>query len=294
MLNVKSLSSIFNIQRIASKPLELIYLSILFFISFAVPIYIAYEASGYFTDPQDQETKKNVDPVFPDSIPISTQGSHIRLKHDPLLNPTKGKDFAFLIWFKVRQLPSDQDRMVLISKQDFSNSLQPGYSLSLTRYGNSIRPLVYWKDMEGKGGWYRFSDIELAAKAWYMFFLTFREGSLLGLHIAKAIPGKKPERLLLGGFQFSTPVLPDTETDLIIGSPRNGSFRGKLGPIGIFSGIYLKKHFQEIFRDFSREPLTLPSNIKEDQVVFWSPHGDTDLGPHAHKILRVDSERHSS
>lgn len=267
------------------------YLIFLFAVSFSVPLYVAYEAAVYLKEPATVQAQKNIDPIFPDSIPITNQGSHIRLKHQPLLNPIEGKDFLISFWVKIRQMPSSDERMVLFSKQDFTNSLQPGYSLSIARYGNSLRPLVYWRDLSGKGGWYRFADLELHTKTWYMFALSFRDGTRLGLHVAEAEPGKKPKRELLGGFQLSVPVLPDATSDLILGSPRNGTLRGKLGPIGIFSGVYLKKHFEDIFRDLSRNPLALPSAIKEKDIVFWSIDGENDLSPLKHEVLRAGNEK---
>ena len=141
-------------ERLISRSL----LVLLFILSFLLPLYFGLRVTGLLTD-STHSPAAELDPVFPDAVPVHDQGAFIRISGSRELLPKHGEDFLMTAWIKLRKLPSKGERMILFAKADNKAPFYPGYSLSLVREGQEIHPIVYWRDAGGVGGWYLFSEI---------------------------------------------------------------------------------------------------------------------------------------
>lgn len=260
-----------------------IFLPLLFLVSFLLPLVFGFRALFPFSvDTENSGTE--VDPVFPESVNVQSQGAYLSVSHSPELNPTSGSDLLLTAWFKLRRLPSSGERMVLLSKAENRPPFNPGYSLSLVRRGASLRPVIYWRDGSGRGGWYRFGEIKPAVRTWCMFSLSFRQEDLLGLHYTVLGADRKPSTELLGGYRLPASVIASSSADLVVGALPAGTFRGKIGPVGIFSGMRLTDEFKQAMKRITRSPLSTPSLFSDAEVKLWIKDGKSDSSMYGHKV----------
>lgn len=257
----------------------------LFISAFLIPlvaggVLISFRGSG--------SGKEDVE-IFPDNIPAQAGGAYLRIGDSEFLKPLSGEDFLVSIWFNFRRIPAASETMMLYSKTDEAR-LPSGYSLSLERVGSAIRPVVFWKDQEGKGGTYRFEDMRLPLRVWINFVLTYSEDNKLGLNAIFVRPGEKPIRLLLGGYKLSVPVYPVNRSDLIVGSLNRGTFRGAIGPMLIARGrsdsVGLGRNLRTILKSLGKNTSAVPPSLGKDSIMFWSPDGKADKSGHNHSVIK--------
>lgn len=259
-------------------------LTLLFAASFSIPLFIG--AHFFSAHPKSQQQSDESDPIFPNRLQLHGQSAFISVASDSILNPQPDSEYLISTWFKLGQLPSDEEEVTLFSKIDQSNRLKPGYMLSLVKRGGSIRPVLYWKNEEGKGGTYEFSTFRLLPRVWNSFVLTFKEGSLLGLHRIEQEEGKKPVRELLGGFRLTTSVIPTTTAPLIIGSEAGKQFKGSVGPLAIVSGPHVLNDFNDTLKAMSRDPQRISDLFNSKDVVFFTTDGTTDISEYHRTITK--------
>lgn len=268
-------------------------LAALFTLSFILPLAFGLRMiSGWF--PSEAAQVEESDPVFPENITVQSQGAFLRISESPVLSPQPDKDYILAAWFNLKRVPQAGEDMSLISKVDHSHPFKPGFSLALSRHGSLVRPVIYWKDSQGKGGWYNFSEVRIVPRTWFSFVISVYGADRIGLHMVTIEEGQKPKRDLLGGFQLSVPVYPVTKEPLYVGSLQSGSFRGKIGPISVFSGKNLHKDFKDILKEISRDPLSIPSDIKPTEVMLWCPDGRNDRSSYNHPITRSKAAERGS
>lgn len=97
-----------------------------------------------------------------------------------------GDKYAFVVSAKVRfsQLPEVGKRERLFFKYAVNQKPYSGWALALRRWPGSVRPEVYWRDSQGKGGWYTFGDVNLNEGQWYSFTFVVEEGVALSMYIS--------------------------------------------------------------------------------------------------------------
>lgn len=271
-----------------SRPLFALFLSGLFLVSFLAPIYFAMRLGNYLWREDGVESASK--DLFPQAIAIQHQGTFLKVSHSSHLNPTQGEDFLLSAWFKLSRPLQDGERMVLVSKYDMETPTRAGYSLGLSRIGEDIRPIVYWRDAEGRGGWYTFAEMKLTQRNWFMLALSFRKNSLLGVHGA---PAGEPLQLL-GGYDMGEPTVPDSNSDLVLGAMNYSKFKGQLGPISIVSRANLSKGLEESLQSLLDSPQAIPEQLRPDGLKFWSLDGRNDAGPYSHTIELVQKARQHS
>ena len=93
-----------------------------------------------------------------------------------------------------------------------------------------------------------------------------------------------------GGYELDMPWKSLKGRSLKVGAIKSSTFRGSLGPIGIFSKKDLKRDIMSVLSDFMRDPTTLSGRFNDENILLWSPDGTTDLSPLSHEMLLVDSE----
>lgn len=291
-----------------NQKLYILSLVVLFLISFAIPLFFAFTLGGLLnnfgpgsdSNSAQQSTQENEpqekDSVFPDAIGISSPNTFITVKSSPSLEPQEGKDFLIAVWVKLKKLPLVGESFVVFSKYDEKSSARKGYSFSLTKEQESLRPSLYWKD-NSNGTWFTFSEVNLEPKHWTLFVITFRDDKYLGLHVA-TLPDAQAENSqaaikLLGGHELSNKILPQNKADLLIGSFNGGKFRGKIGPLGIFSSKSLTENLNNILTSLIESPREVPEQFEESDVGLWIPDDRSDQSANQNVITLPKAKRNA-
>jgi hypothetical protein len=281
---------IYNNQR-----LYIVSLIILFIGAFALPLVFAFLVGGYLSgnlpdsiaifnsdnkpaDSQDKETQEK-DVLFPDALVVAGPNVFLDVKHSPALEPQPGKDFLISVWVKLKKLPETGESFVIFSKFDEKSAARKGYSFSLTMEQDKLRPGIYWRD-ENNGTWFTFSEVGIKPKTWNLFVISFRDEKYLGLHTAQFVDGKgatdEAGVKLLGGYELTNKIFPQNKMDFQAGSFGSGKFRGKIGPVGIFSSQSITKELDPILASFVENPTEVPDFFNTEDVALWLPHGKSD------------------
>ncbi len=157
------------------------------------------------------------------------------------------------------------EKQVLISKVDRSHRAKPGFELALLPEGARVRPQLYWKNTQGKGSWFDFSDVELKTKTNYLFIISFKGGQYLGLHLLDRA-AKSVE--LLGGYDLGEYVVPHTSAPLRVGRTKD------IGTFGIFSELFVSQQPSKTEADAGLRELSRGSDINavinSDEILTWS------------------------
>jgi hypothetical protein len=256
-------------------PGSIVVLIGLFVISFTAPIFFALKLGGYLMQSESGASEEKE--LFKNPVHIAGSGNYLKIQNSSPLAPVAGEDFLLTFWFRLQRMPAQDEKMVVLTTYDADQPNRPGYMLSLNRDGDKVRPVLYWQDKKGAGNWYTFTEVPLPTRNWVMAALSFRNDSLLGLHMA--LPGEKEgfDLKLMGGYDLGTEIVPAGQADLILGALNVSRFRGLLGPIAVYSKKNLGKKLKEVLEETIRDPLSIPSSLSNEDVRFWSPDGVKDL-----------------
>lgn len=233
------------------------------------------------------------DLAFKEVAVVRGPGSFLQIPHTPLLNPSN-EDQLLLTWVRPRALPPQGERQIFLLKYDAEKHSRTGFGLALSRRGDEVRPEVYWRDAEGKGGWYQYTSVALQPEEWSLFALSFRKGRLLGLHAG--VVGEntsKAEFQLLGGYDVGEVALPAPVSDLFVGAPSESTFRGRIGMVALLRGKELTEELRPLLTEALRSPgdldLSLFPKLKSDLFITG---GKRDESPHGHTVnlIRVKSQ----
>lgn len=227
---------------------------------------------------------------FRDSLVVNRPLDFYAVPSSPDIEPAVGEDFVFFFWFKARHEPSFGDKVVIVEKVAGYGQTARGYSFGYVADQSQARPYVFWRGLDGKGSSYAFSEFTLNPKTWYLFSASFTDGKFLGVHVVPhrgrtaMKKGEAGQAELLGGYTLEEGPLPSNEANLILGADKNGSFRGKVGPFGIFRGAGLSKELPKILEELAVSPREIPGHVKSGQVKLFVADGKTDLSSSANKV----------
>ena len=169
--------------------------------------------------------------------------------------------------------------MSLFSKIDYSQPYKPGFALTISRKLSLIQPSIYWRNAQGKGSTFRFSDLPVSLGDWYAFVVSYKQPNILGLHVVRIGEGEKPTTNLLGAYLLKVPVYPVNEIPLTVGAPQLGSFRGSIGPVGIVNGPDATGELKNILKMLAKNPLSINKVLDKKSTVFLTTNGVIDRGP---------------
>lgn len=259
-----------------------LFLGALFVASFAVPLIFAVKFGSpvVVSEPTSEES----DPVFPDSVNISKKGSFIRVRDSKTLQPESGKDFAIGVWVNFKRVPDQGETIQFLSKIDSKSRHLKGYSLGVTSDGEVIKPVVHWKDGEGKGRTFLFSPFPLIPGVWTFFGVAAIKSQYLGVHAGTMVEADKIDLRLLGGYDLGQEVLPESASDLTLGSI-DSTFRGRVGPFGVFSDDDIADDLKDLLKDLTRRPQVWPRAISSSSVRLWAPKSTVDESDSKFSIL---------
>lgn len=110
---------------------------------------------------------------------ISSRDAFISVDSDPMLDPGES-DSCFIVSFdfSYRTLPPVGVRQKLIAKYDKDHQPYDGWAIAFNRRKTSLRPEIYLRSTDGRGGWFVFDDVVLSPGAVYSLtlFVSRREG----------------------------------------------------------------------------------------------------------------------
>lgn len=247
------------------RPLQGVALAISFVCAFSLPIFLFYKGINYFWS--DRSSGEGVQEIFPRATRFGYQGAYGKVYFDPSLLPSREKGWMFTGWFKLSQLPSVGQRVLLSASFDPDSRAHEGFGIGILRDPSGFRPVVYWRASNGKGGWHQFAKFSIREQSWFLLSLSFREGKLLGLHGISDIEDKTRGVELLGGYELEEPVVPDNHTDLLFGAYGENHFRGFVGPFSIFSGPGVGNDINSIVKQLVKTPDQLPDSVSRESVV---------------------------
>lgn len=258
-----------------------ILLALLFIASFALPLAFALRVGGIGSE----SVAPKLDNVVANGVSVYGKNTYIEVAHSDHLNPQTGRDFLLVSWVRFRKLPQTGERVLFLGKFSPDTQVKPGYALGFARDQEELRPVVYWQDQGGQGGWFTFAELDVLPQSWIMLVLSFFDGQYLGLHAVTRSDDGSTELFLLGGYEVESELLPNSAQNLLVGSFRGGSFRGRLGPIGIFSGDELSETLTEIVEQMGSDASRVPAALDSAETLLWTGDLSEELKPEALRRL---------
>lgn len=269
----------------------LLLLAFVFLLSFSLPVFFAIRLLKARNAPVVEEVAKG-DAVFPESNRVGGSGQFLEIERSPLLSPADGEDFIFISWLKFSRLPESGSKAELVARVDNSRAPRPGFTLDLVGEAGAFRPQITWKNSEGEGGSYLFSEFEIPPRSWIMFGLSYTEGKFLGLHVAILKDGEdKVDLKLLGGYPLERSVLPRPNVGLRVGAVGKGTFRGLIGPLAILSRAKFDEPLENFIKAIAKAKLKIDRVVPVDSIRLLLTDGNTDRGPEHIGVHFVRPER---
>ncbi len=260
-------------------------LTALFVIAFLIPLFLARNFSDVFSPPIREDINPK-DKIFPAATKITKSGQYFEITNHESLDPSSEKDFLFVFWYRLAGPLEPGEVVPIVSKVDERSKFKRGFAVSIKGEDTAkARILVYWRDSEGNGNWYSFSEMQLKPRVWSMIAVSFYNQRVLGAHRIERTFADEVSKIVLGGFDIEEHVLPRSSSSLAIGAISPGGFRGWLGPFGIFQVRDLERDLSGILDEFGKEPRQIPSRFADANVMLWAPNGAQDLSPKKHEVL---------
>lgn len=262
-----------------------VLLSLLFILSFAIPLLFA---SNLFERHSSQDIVSMPAGEIPVVARVSANGQGLVIRHAGHLIPPIKDDFLLVSWFKLADFPSSDALQPLISKIDLRDLDKPGFSLSLKRDGNLLRPSIYWKSQKA-GQSYDFAPSDIVPGRWFMLSVSFLQGRYLGLHVGHVEVGEKPIIKLLGGYDFLK--FPRNTRPWVFGSGGAG-FRGEMGPVLVVSGKRIGKNLPALLSESASRPGELPRSLGASylKLLVRGAEGDLSKYKQSLKLTSADSK----
>jgi hypothetical protein len=203
---------------------------------------------------EDSSTDQAEDADLPDAD-RKASAFFASVPSDEEIDPAIGKGFLISVMLKIDQLPNTDARQKIVSKY---NDNQPliGWAVALRRYNDIVRPEVYYRGKDGKGGWYPFEAVQIDPNLWYNLSLIVNPEHWMVLFWEPARPGAEnvlgdwpggdrdavidavsSDRgvktvIFLGGHDLGDIVPPATNADLQFGAKRaKGIFGGEVAAV---------------------------------------------------------------
>lgn len=202
------------------------------------------------------------------------------------------EDELFLVSFMLRfdTLPLVGKRNNIVAKYERDRQPYPGWAVAVHRLSTSVRPEVYWRGEDGKGGWLTFADVEFLPNRWYAMSVVARPGKMISVYIQALAPhdhagarsasgwvqvGDVLEPLgdviFAGGHDISGLQTPRTVSDLQVGAKARGktAFRGDIAHLLISTPTELSLSIDNLRTALSGGPLTIRRLFAADDVQLW-------------------------
>jgi hypothetical protein len=212
-------------------------LAALFLISFGIPLVLGVAAKSIFASSAAGKNEAAVkDDFFSNPIRFRGDGSYLTVADHESLNPKLNKDFLFEIWFRLPASTDEGARDILFLKYNSENKNHEGYGLSISNEKGELYPELYWMNSEGKGGWFRFTELKIEPRSWNVIVGVVQKGRSIGLYGGTVRSKNEHDVDLLGGYEIDDANSVQNDAALIIGSQAQRPLHGTIGLFGIASG----------------------------------------------------------
>lgn len=265
---------------------RLILLSIL---GFFTPICLALIISPYFFEREPNfkayararlaadterkltsERKKKVD------APAELERSSFqKIASSDTIDPSN--DSIFLVSARVRflKLPEVGQRERLFYKYSVEERPYAGWALALRRWPGSMRPEVYWRDSQGKGGWFAFGDVEINEGVWYTFTFVVEGSRALSLYVNEASKNATFAQFV-GGISVDEVSLPASKDPLFLAPVIDTAARG-VHPVEASEFLVAElseKGLKRLQREAQRNATSISTIVKQSELrLLVNPKG---------------------
>jgi len=284
--------------------LKVIFLSL---IGFFTPIVLAMYAGprifeSAFARPQpqhlasSQDSKDDAENERLSFLRLDHQPSNARVESDKALDPASGENFLISFLVRIERFPPPKERVNLVAKYRGDMSPFPGWAISFFRRKNSLRPELYWRCQDGKGGWLSFDRLAVQPSRFYAVTLLGRPEKFVGVYLQdvdqqisiiqnsvqpqqnlqrrddEGTDAQEPtEVMYLGSYDTSEICIPQTDAGLLIGSPKTNNFvlEGNLGLLLFASPRQIPETPDDMKKFLSGGPLALVKKLKSDEINLW-------------------------
>jgi hypothetical protein len=240
---------------------------------------------------------ENVAPVTQNPSGLSPfysidENSYLMLKNSQVFDLKPGEHFVVFLQVRFSELPRPGYRQNLVSKFASDVKPYPGWAIAIRNLQTSIRPEVYWRGKNGKGGWHTFDKVNIKPHAWYGLGLVVKEGEFINLFFEDI--HQKSEPTFLGGHSINTIITPNTDADILFGSHRHGpnAFTGDIAtiliahPKGFPDTIFRLKR---IFQGGLASVINRMSLVDEVSLWLTEPGLDSSIFTHS-----IETKKHRS
>lgn len=261
---------------------------------FFVPIVIGLIVANYLfvggvpkslasSDVEHTDENSNLNLKHQDDLE-SNSSFYARVVADKLLDPQDGQYFLVSTVVRFDELPEVGQRENLIAKYESKNFPYYGWALGIHRFETSIRPAVYWKDSQGKGGWFTFNSINLSKRKYYAITLVAKDGEFIQLYAeelnvlqdkevfnAKEFAVKNPARSSFkGAYSLAKIAAPKSEQNLLFGTYKK-RFSAFVSNLLIATPSSLE--LSTIERQIKGGAETLVGSLKANEIQLWIKDG---------------------
>lgn len=232
--------------------------------------------------------------------------SYAVISSDPHLDPESGKTFLISVSFRFDALPPVGTRLKIVSKYDSSTMPYPGWAIGIARQVASTRPVIYWRDTQGKGDWFYFDDLIITPGARYVLTVVVNPGKSLALFGGHAPIGVGDEPAsesqsgsesapsdslrFLGAYEAPSADAPVTKANLYFGArgAHKSFFDGDVSSILMASGFTYPKKRPAALKLFSLTPDALRSHLQENEIALYVSGKGKDESPYSRTITYRD------
>jgi len=226
---------------------------------------------------------KSVPTLNDASLSVRGGSSFARVRGGAGLDPVEDELFLLSFRVKFQKLPSVGHRQNVIEKYEAADFPYSGWSFGVSQLGTSFRPEFYWRDQDGKGGWYTFADFQAKASMWYSFTVLARGNQYASLFMETE--GAKPR--FLGGVSLKDVKTPSSRSDLLLGAVREGeiAFLGDLSSVLIAAPDELPATPEKLSSFIAGGPAKIVKNVDPEEVKLWIDPTGVDRSPHRREIV---------
>lgn len=211
---------------------------------------------------------------------------YAKVAADKLLDPEEGKYFVVSTVVRFDELPEVGKRENLIAKYESKSSPYYGWALGIHRFRTSTRPAVYWKDRQGKGGWFTFNSINLAKRKYYAITVVVKDREFIQLYAEElnvlqdkeVFTAKNPDlektaarSLFKGAYSLAEVGTPSSDQSLLFGTYKKG-FSAFVSNLLIAEPNNLQLAKIEEFIKGGAEKLV--SSLDEKEILLWIKDGE--------------------
>jgi len=215
-------------------------------------------------------------------IEVTGPDSVIEVQNSVDLDPQPGKIFVVSFKLYLQRLPKIGVRQNIFSKYSAKVLPYEGWAIALQRYSTSVRPEVYLRDQDGRGGWHTFDTIELKSQTWYSMTMVVKAGDFVRLYFGA--PDNVPSDSLtvpqsfVGGASLKGFNLEASKSNLFIGATNAGrkGFRGRISSV-LVATLPEKTIFDKKLENlFATSSANIVAALAQEDIKLWIDKASKD------------------